>query len=92
MEIADNPDPLRLMRYYRALWLEQCRCSLNKLNGYRFALHLLSTISRLNHYVRLFVGAQFPSNNLISDRVSGSPLALINAITGKRLMSIALQK
>jgi hypothetical protein len=25
MEIADNPDPLRLMRYYRALWLEQCR-------------------------------------------------------------------
>lgn len=25
MEIADNADPLRLMRYYRALWLEQCR-------------------------------------------------------------------
>lgn len=25
IEIADNPDPLRLMRYYRALWLELCR-------------------------------------------------------------------
>jgi hypothetical protein len=25
MEIADNADGVRLMRYYRALWLEQCR-------------------------------------------------------------------
>ena len=25
MEIADSPDALRLMRFYRALWLEQCR-------------------------------------------------------------------
>ena len=25
IEIPDNPDPLRLMRYYRALWLELCR-------------------------------------------------------------------
>ena len=25
MEIAETSDPLRLMRFYRALWLEQCR-------------------------------------------------------------------
>ena len=25
IEIPDNPDPLRLMRYYRALWLELCK-------------------------------------------------------------------